>query len=920
MFGRTRGLVVLSLLLGTCVLAADTPWVGEKGVTRTTAEIMMEQLLAPDRPTYPRPKHTKRDRSGLPQDPGAPAVSSWPPRDTKAAALAPAAPLAAQTIALNFQGPTLAQTGSYPPDTMGAIGPTQFIVFVNGRIRSYNKATGAVDNVLNANPDNFFSPVMTPVGGGVVLVFTSDPRIRYDRLTGRWFLIIIDVPCTTANCSAINANRALFAVSDSSTITPTTTWAYHQFQQDLVATAGNAGGFLDYPTLGLDANALYVGGNMFSAAGGWVGTSAWVVRKSSLLIGADPIVATAFRNLASGGGAGAFTPQGVDNFDPAATEGYFIGVDNSVYSRLVLKRVSDPAGSPSLSANVNLTVPSTSYPLGVPTLTPGGSIDAIDDRLFAAHYRNGRLWTAHNIAVTSAGVGATSGTNRRTAVRWYELQGIPTGQTFALTQSGTVYDSTATAASASWFLIPSVMVSGQGHAALGFTSAGTPNRANAATVGRLSGDTLGTFQVPATLADMNYTASTTNYNPSDGFSPHRWGDYSYTSVDPLDDMTMWTAQQWCQANNSYAVRVAKLLAPAPAGVSPAATVQITGASQVVSVTGTGFYDPGTDLAAPALPFTHVAAQVFDDGTTTPSANVTVNSLTYTDPTTLSLDVTTTGAAAGVHDLRITNPDGQYATGTLVFNPPCSPPAMPTASSNGPICAGQTLDLSTTTVIGATYAWTGPNGFTSSAQNPSIVGATTAATGTYEVTVAVSGCTSPAGSTTATVNPDAAAPTVTAPAPITVSQDACCGTFGGATGATSGALATFLAGGSGTDLCDPSPVRLSPQVGAVDATNATCFEVGATSVTFRYQDASSNLGTATASVTVQMYGDLDLDATVGPADMVVLQSFFNFAATAGVPPFGAPEAMADLTHDLLVNPADMVQLQSYFNFAVTCLAP
>ncbi len=274
----------------------------------------------------------------------------------------------------------------------------------------------------------------------------------------------------------------------------------------------------------------------------------------------------------------------------------------------------------------------------------------------------------------------------------------------------------------------------------------------------------------------------------------------------------------------------------------------------------------------------------------------------------------------MHDLRITNPDGQYATGTLVFNAPCSVPSTPTPSNNGPICAGQTLTLSTPAVAGATYAWTGPNGFTSSSQNPSIAGATTAASGTYEVLVTVSGCTSAAGSTTATVDPDAVAPTVTAPAALTVDQSLCCGTFGGASGATAPALAAFLAGGSATDLCDPAPTRLTPQVGAVDATNATCFEVGSTSVTFRYQDVSGNLGTASASVTVRMFGDLNLDAAVDPADMVVLQSYFNFAATPGVPPFGAPEALADLTHDATVDPADMVQLQSYFNFALACLAP
>jgi hypothetical protein len=79
------------------------------------------------------------------------------------------------------------------------------------------------------------------------------------------------------------------------------------------------------------------------------------------------------------------------------------------------------------------------------------------------------------------------------------------------------------------------------------------------------------------------------------------------------------------------------------------------------------------------------------------------------------------------------------------------PAAPTAGNNGPICAGSTLDLTASTISGATYAWTGPNGFTSALQNPSITNATTAAAGTYSVTATVSGCTSPAGTIVATVN-------------------------------------------------------------------------------------------------------------------------------------------------------------------------
>src|SRR5439155_3702607 len=58
------------------------------------------------------------------------------------------------------------------------------------------------------------------------------------------------------------------------------------------------------------------------------------------------------------------------------------------------------------------------------------------------------------------------------------------------------------------------------------------------------------------------------------------------------------------------------------------------------------------------------------------------------------------------------------------------PATPTASNTGPYCAGGTIALSTQTVAGATYAWTGPNRFTSTQQNPTIINATTAISGTY----------------------------------------------------------------------------------------------------------------------------------------------------------------------------------------------
>ena len=85
-------------------------------------------------------------------------------------------------------------------------------------------------------------------------------------------------------------------------------------------------------------------------------------------------------------------------------------------------------------------------------------------------------------------------------------------------------------------------------------------------------------------------------------------------------------------------------------------------------------------------------------------------------------------------------------------PVCTPPLAPTASNNGPICQGMTLNLTASTEASASYNWTGPNGFSSALQNPSIPHATTAASGTYSVTATIGGCASAAGTTAVTVNP------------------------------------------------------------------------------------------------------------------------------------------------------------------------
>jgi len=81
----------------------------------------------------------------------------------------------------------------------------------------------------------------------------------------------------------------------------------------------------------------------------------------------------------------------------------------------------------------------------------------------------------------------------------------------------------------------------------------------------------------------------------------------------------------------------------------------------------------------------------------------------------------------------------------------TPPVVSVASNSPSIAVGGTLELSASG--GVSYSWTGPNGFTSSQQNPIINNITTNAAGLYTVTVTTaSGCSVPASISIEVSNP------------------------------------------------------------------------------------------------------------------------------------------------------------------------
>ncbi|HEV2721585.1 MAG TPA: IPT/TIG domain-containing protein [Thermoanaerobaculia bacterium] len=185
--------------------------------------------------------------------------------------------------------------------------------------------------------------------------------------------------------------------------------------------------------------------------------------------------------------------------------------------------------------------------------------------------------------------------------------------------------------------------------------------------------------------------------------------------------------------------------------------------------------------------------------------------------------------AGTYSVVVTVPGCTSLAGStnVVVN---TTSATPTASNGGPYCEGGTIALSTPAVAGATYAWTGPNGFTSTLQNPTIAGATLSSAGTYSVTLS-NGCTSAAGTTTVVVNSAPATPTASNAGPV-------CG---------GGTIALFTPTVAGATYAWSGPNGFASALQNPTKANATAADAGTYSVTVTVNGCISAAGTTSVTV-------------------------------------------------------------------------
>lgn len=564
------------------------------------------------------------------------------------------------TSTCNYLATDSIATGSFPPDVCGAVGPAQFIVATNGLIKSFDKSSGTPDGALNNTLTDFFM-TLTPN------VAPQSPQVRYDRHSKRWIVIARKAPKTV-----------YIAVSKATTITAANDFWFYQVTLPNYPSTALKVDFYQLPTLGVDRHALYIGGQSlkqkifgFEDAHSYV----LVIPKASLLSGGALSWSIFDMSVVIDPMSGSFSytimPQGVDNFDTDSAYGYFIGQYSSVFDQCMVARIGDPGGTPYLDELTLVKVPLCQNPIPVNHYgKTSRNLDAPDRRLMAAHIRNNRLWAACSVGVT--GLGRNTGTITRNGCRWFELDVTKiTGSSSntALVQAGTLFWPTyANGSDGLNFWYPGIMTSGQGHMALGCSIAGPQQfytiqdqvffgYVNAATAGRLVTDNLCTTR-QATV----YTNSTTAYNPNCGTTPqacqntfntntYAWGRYSYTSVDPCDDMTFWTIQSYCSATNTWGVRVAKLIAPPPAtpiaAIPQALPVNATTDVQIIakSINGSGFFEPGP------LFDKHLTVTLKDVD------DITVNSIQVVSPRELKLNITT-GDNSGSAAFFVYNPDGQ----------------------------------------------------------------------------------------------------------------------------------------------------------------------------------------------------------------------------------------------------------------------
>jgi len=424
-------------------------------------------------------------------------------------------------IGQNFNGSDNLSNPITPADSNGAIGPQHFVEFINGTFAIYNKTNGSL--VTRISDLDFWA------NAGVTISFSdlvTDPRIIFDPTVQRWFASQVDFDVTVADPTDF-ANDFLLAVSD--TADPNGSWHGVSFVADPKTSF-----FADFPTLGVDSNAVYLAGDMFSG-GNAIGCTLWSIPKADLLINEIPAVIT----NATSFGIMNYSDRGqilqpATCFDGSGAGNVLAAINILSGNTLPASKVLDGnTATATIAPATFISIDDYSYPID--PVQPDGTANLADNdsRLSAKVYTvGGIIYAAQNIEVDT-----------RAAIRWYRINAAD----YTLLESGTITNADLD------LFYPSISVTSNGVIVIGCngSSINVPVSSYAFVGQTVDGVT--TFGDPVLLQ----AGTVGNYQ--DGAFESRWGDYSATSPDPSDPSRFWTIQLMPLTSNRWVTRITELL-------------------------------------------------------------------------------------------------------------------------------------------------------------------------------------------------------------------------------------------------------------------------------------------------------------------------------------------------------------------------
>lgn len=403
------------------------------------------------------------------------------------------------TVATSFQG--LGDDNTViPPDTMGAVGPSHVVTMLNSQVRFHTRAGGTIST---SSLDSFwFSGARGPF----------DPRIVYDPYGSRWIAAAV----TDRNSASSSLLIAVTTGSD-----PTGTWCQYSIDAD----TGDST-WADYPTLGFNTNWIVIGANMFNNSDNAYSVSkVWAWPRSATYGCPGSVTGTVF----SMGGLGS-THQPAVTYDSSLATEYLVNRWNASSGTIRVFSITGPVTSPAITSGAMASAPSgwSAGPASggdfAPQLGTSSKVQANDDRMGNVVYRNGALWAAHTIFLPAGG------SPTRSSIQWWQV--TPAG---SITQRGLVDDPSG----AKYFAFPSIAVNSINDVLVGYSRFSGSQYASANYSFRYGVDPAHTLQ-----ADTVLKAGEAPYAKTYGGTRNRWGDYSSTVVDPVNDTDMWTLQEY----------------------------------------------------------------------------------------------------------------------------------------------------------------------------------------------------------------------------------------------------------------------------------------------------------------------------------------------------------------------------------------